>query len=160
MFHSMTASRTTPTLCVFVIRTGVPRQPDSSSQAVPVISPLPFMLYHAPNTRPRNSLPCGNTAVTPVLTGPLPTTSFPSPAIKVVCPTATPFTSVMAFRGARIPFEGNSQVSCTSLGLGQTTRHGGVKNQRNNKSNLDHDGSPAGVDDGRRLLGNDNQVGR
>ena len=37
-----TASRTTPTLCVLVINTGPSRNPDSSTQVVPVISPLPF----------------------------------------------------------------------------------------------------------------------
>ena len=40
----MTASRTTPTLCVLVIMTGPSRKPPSSIQAVPVISPLPFRL--------------------------------------------------------------------------------------------------------------------
>ena len=40
--QAMTASRTTPTLCVLVIMTGPSRKPDSSTQVVPVISPLPF----------------------------------------------------------------------------------------------------------------------
>ena len=38
----------------------------------------------------------GTIAVTPVRTGPLPTSSGPSPMIKVVCPTRTPATSVIA----------------------------------------------------------------
>ena len=36
------ASRTTPTLPVLVIRIGVSRKPDSWTQCVPVMSPLPF----------------------------------------------------------------------------------------------------------------------
>ena len=40
--HAMAASRTTPTLCVFVMSTGPSRKPDSSTHVVPVISPLPF----------------------------------------------------------------------------------------------------------------------
>src|SRR4026208_809080 len=41
-FHPTTASRTTPTLWVFVHRIGPSRKPDSRIQAVPVSSPLPF----------------------------------------------------------------------------------------------------------------------
>ena len=48
--HWMTASRTTPTLCVLVIITGPSRNPDSSTQVVPVISPLPFCANQAANT--------------------------------------------------------------------------------------------------------------
>src|SRR5881398_2904024 len=94
--HSITASRTTPTECVLVITTGPARNPDSSTQVVPVISPLPFIVNHAANTGSSEPLPRGNTAVTPVRTGPLPTTSLPLPAISVRCPTSTPATSVMA----------------------------------------------------------------
>src|SRR5215510_7197735 len=119
MFHSITASRTTPTLWVFVIKTGVPKQPDSSSQAVPVISPLPFMLYHAPNTLPRNSLPCGKIAVTPVLTGPFPITRDQS------CVTDGHALHIRdGIEMSRIPFEGYSQVSRTNLGLRQTIQRG------------------------------------
>src|SRR4051794_13038252 len=39
--------------------------------------------------------------VTPVRTGPLPTTSGPSPAMSVVWPTRTPATSVIALKGPR-----------------------------------------------------------
>src|SRR4029077_16565835 len=85
--HLITASRTTPTLCVFVIITGPERNPDSSTQVVPVISPLPFCEYQAANTGSLESFPRGNTAVTPVRTGPLPTTSFPSPEMSVFWPT-------------------------------------------------------------------------
>ena len=52
------------------------------------------------------SLPRGSTAVTPVRTGPLPTTSLPSPSMSVVCPTSTPCTSVMAFNGPGVPSNG------------------------------------------------------
>src|SRR6266704_940162 len=99
-YHSITASRTTPTECVLVIATGPHRNPDSSTQVVPVISPLPFIVNHAANTGSAESLPRGKTAVTPVRTGPLPTTSLPLPDSSVRCPTSTPATSVMASRGA------------------------------------------------------------
>ena len=48
----------------------------------------------APSARPR-----GRMAVTPVRTGPVPTTSGPSPRTIVVWPTSTPATSVMALSG-------------------------------------------------------------
>ena len=103
----MAASRTTPTLCVLVMSTGPSRNPDSSTHVVPVISPLPFSENHPPNegfcsvSRPR-----GSTAVTPVRTGPLPTTSGPSPEMMVACPTVTPATSVMALSGPGAPSNG------------------------------------------------------
>ncbi len=50
MRHAMTASRTTPTLCVLVIMIGPSRKPESSSQVVPVISPLPLSVNQAPKT--------------------------------------------------------------------------------------------------------------
>ena len=84
----MTASRTTPTLCVLVIITGPSRKPDSSTQVVPVISPLPFCVNQPAKTGSlMDSLPRGRTAVTPVRTGPLPTCSLPSPEMSVVWPT-------------------------------------------------------------------------
>jgi hypothetical protein len=49
-FQAMTASRTTPTLCVLVIMIGPSRKPESSSQVVPVISPLPLSVNQAPKT--------------------------------------------------------------------------------------------------------------
>ena len=49
-FQAMTASRTTPTLCVLVIMTGPLRKPESSTQVVPVISPLPLSVNHAAKT--------------------------------------------------------------------------------------------------------------
>src|SRR5947209_16522563 len=97
--HSITASRTTPTECVLVIITGPPSKPDSSTQVVPVISPLPLSVNQPANTGSPEVLPRGRIAVTPVRTGPCPTTSFPDPATTVVCPTSTPATSVMALSG-------------------------------------------------------------
>src|SRR5215475_647701 len=112
----MTASRTTPTLGVFVIMMGPTRNPDSSTQVVPVISPLPFS-DHQPANTPVSllSLPRGNTAVTPVRTGPCPTTSFPSPEINVVCPTVTPATSVIAFSGPGAPSKGTPRSRARTL---------------------------------------------
>ena len=51
--------------------------PLSWSHVVPVISPLPFSVNQAPNTGSALALPRGCTTVTPVRTGPLPTTSRP-----------------------------------------------------------------------------------
>src|SRR5437763_12416179 len=115
-FQRMTASRTTPTLCVFVIMTGPSINPESSTQCVPVISPLPFKLKKPPKTASRESLPRGRTAVTPVRTGPTPALSGPSPEINVVYPTSTPLTSVMALRGPGLP----SKATPRSRALGFT----------------------------------------
>src|SRR3954465_5432258 len=101
--HSITASRTTPTLCVLVIRTGPARNPDSSSHVVPVISPFPLRVNQPPNTWSFEFLPRGRTAVPPGRTGPAPPFSGPSPEIKVVCPTSTPCTSVIAFHLPGLP---------------------------------------------------------
>ena len=53
----------------------------------------------------------GTTTVTPVRTGPSPTTSGPSPAIRVTWPTATPGTSTMAFSGPVLPEAANNPMS-------------------------------------------------
>src|ERR1700752_4836896 len=98
-FQAMTASRTTPTLCVFVIITGPSRNPESSTHVVPVISPLPFSVNHPAKTGSLESFPRGRIAVTPVRTGPTPAGDDASPEISVVWPTSTPLTSVMAFSG-------------------------------------------------------------
>src|SRR5690348_13714745 len=95
--HLIAASRTVPTLWVLVMNIGPSRKPPSSIHVVPVISPLPLMENHDANTGSLDVLPRGSTAVTPVLTGPLPTTRGPSPEISVVNPTSTPATSVIAF---------------------------------------------------------------
>src|SRR5439155_23204092 len=105
--QAMTASRTTPTLWVLVIITGPSRKPDSSTHVVPVISPLPFWEYQpAKEKRCMEANPRGSTAVTPVRTGPLPTTSLPLPEIRVVWPTSTPSMSVIAFSGPGAPSKG------------------------------------------------------
>src|SRR5580700_775505 len=102
----MAASRTTPTLLVLVIRIGVSNTPLSSIQCVPVMSPLPFPEKKPAKTPALPLLPRGKIAVTPVRTGPLPTTSWPSPEISVLYPTSTPATSVMAFTGPGVPSNG------------------------------------------------------
>src|SRR6185436_8336441 len=97
--HLIDASRTTPTLWVLVMRTGPSRNPASSIQVVPVISPLPFNENQPAKTWSLELLPRGRIAVTPVRTGPLPTLSAPSPEMSVVTPTSTPATSVIALAG-------------------------------------------------------------
>jgi hypothetical protein len=51
-------------------------------------------------------LPFGKITVTPVLTGPFPNSNFPSPLIKVLYPTRTSFTSVMALNFPVVPSKG------------------------------------------------------
>ena len=105
--HSTTASRTTPTLWVLVSSTGPSRKPDSSTHSLPVISPLPLKENIAAGTAVLLlSFPSGRMAVTPVRTGPLPTTSFPSPSTRVVWPTSTPRTSVIALSSPGVPSKG------------------------------------------------------
>ena len=104
--QAITASRTTPTLSVLVSVTGPARNPDSRSQWVPVISPLPFSVANAAKTGSLDSLPRGKMAVTPVRTGPLPRTRRPLPEISVAWPTLTPGTSVMALAGPGVPGKG------------------------------------------------------
>ena len=99
----MIASRTTPTLCVLVIAIGPSSKPLSCTHVVPVISPLPLSVNHAANTGSGFALPRGWTTVTPVRTGPCPTTSLPLPEISVVWPTSTPATSVIASSGPGVP---------------------------------------------------------
>jgi hypothetical protein len=102
--HCRIASRTTPTLWVLVIAIGPSRNPLSCSHVVPVISPLPFSVNHAPNTASPLVLPRGWTTVTPVRTGPLPTTE---PSLlrdeRSVWPTSTPATSVIASSAPGVP---------------------------------------------------------
>src|ERR1041385_6141008 len=97
--HWMIASRTTPTLWVLVMATGPSSSPLSWTQVVPVISPLPLRVNQAAKTGSAFSLPRGWITVTPVRTGPLPTTSFPLPELSVVWPTSPPATPVMAASG-------------------------------------------------------------
>src|SRR5208282_915305 len=109
-----------PTLWVLVIITGPSRKPDSSTQVVPVISPFPLSEYHPAKTGSSIFLPRGRTAVTPVRTGPLPTTSFPSPEISVVWPTVTPATSVMALSGPGVPSKGTPRSRARGFAAGAT----------------------------------------
>src|SRR5207247_9066365 len=105
--HAITASRATPTLCVFVITIGPSRKPLSSTHAVPVISPLPLSEKTPAYTGSLSELcPRGTITVTPVRTGPLPTSSLPSPLISVVYPTSTPATSVIALNFPGVPSNG------------------------------------------------------
>ena len=67
--QAIVASCTTPTLCVLVSITGPSSWPDSSIQAVPVISPVPFSANQPANTGVSiDSRPRGRIAVTPVRT--------------------------------------------------------------------------------------------
>src|SRR5580704_4647267 len=135
--QAITASRTTPTLWVLVIITGPSRKPDSSTHAVPVISPLPFCENHAANTGlDSESWPRGSTAVTPVRTGPLPTCSLPDPEITVVWPTVTPATSVMALSGPGVPSKGTPRSRARGFPEGTGTVGANVA------------GTGAGADDG------------
>src|ERR1700689_920161 len=123
----MTASRTTPTLCVLVIITGPSRNPDSSTQVVPVISPLPFCANQPAKTGLfKESAPRGNTAVTPVRIGPLPTCNLPEPEISVVWPTVTPATSVMALSGPGVPSKGTPRSRARGFPEGRGAGGGDV----------------------------------
>src|ERR1700721_3813715 len=117
--QAITSSRTTRTLCVFVIITGPYKNPDSVTQDVPVISPFPFSVNHPANTGSTDAFPRGKTAVTPVRTGPFPTSNFPSPEIIVRYPTSTPFTSVIELSGPGVPSNGTprprARTSCSEF---------------------------------------------
>src|SRR5579872_3858679 len=95
--------------------TGPLRNPESSTQVVPVISPLPFRVNQAAKTASLLALPRGWIAVTPVRTGPLPISSLPSPEISVVCPTSTPLTSVIALLGPGVPSNGTPRSRARGL---------------------------------------------
>src|SRR5450432_3935481 len=114
-FHAMTASRTTPTLCVLVIMTGPFKNPESSTHVVPVISPLPLSVNQAAKTASLLVLPLGCIAVTPVRTGPLPISSLPSPEMSVVWPTSTPLTSVIALLTPGVPSKGTPRSRARGL---------------------------------------------
>src|SRR6266849_9979312 len=89
------------------IRIGPSRKQDSSSQGVPVISPLPLSENHPPNAGSSDCLPRGQIAVTPVRTY--------SPSMSVVCPTSTPAMSVMAFSGPGVPSKGTPRSRARGL---------------------------------------------
>ena len=116
ILQAIVASCTVPTLCVFVIMTGPSRKPDSSTQVVPVISPAPFSANQPAKTGSLSvALPRGTTAVTPVRTGPLPTSSLPEPRMIVLCPTVTPRTSVIALPGPGVPSNGTPRSRARGL---------------------------------------------
>ena len=80
----MVASRATPQEWVLVMVIGPSHWPDSSTQMVPVISPLPLSENVPAKTGVATpEWPRGRIAVTPVRTGPWPTTSGPSPPMMV-----------------------------------------------------------------------------
>jgi len=89
---AISASRTTPTLQVLVSPTGVDSRPDSRTHSSPVSSPLPLRVWQPAKTGSLPGLPpWGRTTVTPVRTSSL--------SIRVVWPTRTPPTSVIASAG-------------------------------------------------------------
>ena len=108
--QAIAASLTTPTLWVLVMKTGPSMKPPSSIHVVPVISPLPFWENHAAKTGSPDSLPRGNTTVTPVRTA-----SLASPRTIVDRPTSTPRTSVMAFSGPGVPSNGTPRSRARGL---------------------------------------------
>src|SRR6478609_521157 len=87
------------TLSVFVRETGYSRNPDSATQARPVISPVPLRINEPAGTFLCQTSSRGMTTVTPVRIGPCPGFKGPSPEINVVWPTFTPATSVIALKG-------------------------------------------------------------
>ena len=117
--HAITASRASPTLWVLVRTTGPSRKPDSESQARPVISPLPLRAKLPANTGSFEALPRGWIAVTPVRTGPRPTSSLPSPETSVTWPTSTPATSVIAFSGPGVPSNGTPRSRARGFCAGE-----------------------------------------
>ena len=118
------ASRTTPTECVFVRAIAEVSSPDSSIQWLPVISPLPLSRPMPANTGlSASGSGRGTTTVTPVRTGPSPTTSGPSPAMRVTWPTATPGTSTMAFSGPVRPDAANNPMSRARISVLEWSCH-------------------------------------
>src|SRR5262249_15890403 len=99
-------------------------------------------------TGSEESLPRGRTAVTPVRTGPSPSFSLPSPEMRVVCPTATPLTSVMALSGPGAPSRGTPRSRALGLGaavasaavISNTTR-GPTSKRRPQQHMMDSPGS-------------------
>src|SRR5690606_20109948 len=82
----------------------------------PVISPLPLRAYRPAHTgEGSRSKPRGRIAVTPVRTGPWPVRRGPSPSMRVVMPTSTPGTSVMALYAPGRP--GKSRPRSRARGL-------------------------------------------
>ena len=95
--YSTVAAEQVPTESVFVRKIGVSIRPHSFICVRPETSPAPLRMKVDPTTRSRKTFPrLGRIAVTPVRTGPFPARSLPVPDTRVVCPTRTPGTSVIA----------------------------------------------------------------
>ena len=110
--HLTSPSYTAPTLRVDVSAMGDRSIPDSRSQCIPVTSPQPLRTWNPADSGSLHGSPgCGRITVTPVRTGPRPTTSSPSPSISVTCPTLTPGTSVMQSRCPGTPSPTTRPVS-------------------------------------------------
>jgi hypothetical protein len=106
IIQSMTPSSTRPTSSVFVSAIGTSRNPASSTQCVPVISPLPLRSKNAAATRLVHGSAFGSTTVTPVRTGPRPGYERPHRALDLRdLADQTPATSVIAsfFPAGRVP---------------------------------------------------------
>ena len=82
VIHFTAASDTLPTDMVLVSRMGVSSKPHSTTWVSPETSPAPFSTNEPASTRSEKIGSGGRMAVTPVRTGPSPTTSGPSPSIK------------------------------------------------------------------------------
>ena len=95
----MTPLATRGTFNVFVRAIGYSRKPDSLIQASPVISPVLLRTNDPAGTFLCHTSSRGMTTVTPVRIGPSPGLSGPSPEMRVVWPTVTPATSVIALSG-------------------------------------------------------------
>ena len=83
VIHFTAASDTLPTAIVLVSRIGVSRRPHSWTCVSPDTSPAPLSTKPPASTRFSKMFERGMIAVTPVRTGPLPTSSGPSPMISV-----------------------------------------------------------------------------
>lgn len=96
---------TVPTACVLVRPMGVSTRPHSETCVMPDISPAPLSTKLPAINLLSNTRSLGRITVTPVLTGPWPGISLPSPRMTVVWPTRTPLTSVIAlyFPGGKTP---------------------------------------------------------
>ena len=79
VIHLTAASETLPTAIVLVSRIGVSSRPHSVTWVRPDTSPAPLSTKLPASIRSLNTSGSGTIAVTPVRTGPLPTSSLPSP---------------------------------------------------------------------------------
>ena len=123
--YAMTASRTTPTLWVLVIMTGAPSSPDSSTQVVPVISPLPLSENQAAKTGSLDPFPRGRMAVTPVRTGPFADHQFPVAGDQGRVADLDAVHIGDRIEGPRRAFEGDAEVAGAGLGLLREASPGG-----------------------------------